>query len=62
MCLRAVKIAANEIGDKGAVALASALKSGKSKLRAVYLWGNKIGDKGKAALKPYSKVVDWSKP
>ena len=62
MCLHAAKIAANEIGDKGAVALASALKSGKSKLRAVYLWGNKIGDKGKAALKPYSKVVDWSKP
>lgn len=52
--------AANEIGDEGAAALASALESGKTKLKQVYLWGNKIGDKGKQALAPHSKIVDWS--
>lgn len=52
--------AANKIGDEGAIALASALESGKTQLKHVYLWGNEIGNEGKAALKPYSKIVDWS--
>ena len=53
---------ANKIGDEGALALASALKSGKTQLKHVYLWGNDIGDEGKAALKPFSKIIDWSEP
>ena len=60
-CLR-ISAIANKIGDEGALALASALKSGKTKLKHVYLWGNDIGDEGKAALKPFSQIIDWSAP
>ena len=54
--------AANIIGDEGAIALAAALKTGKTQLKVVYLWGNKIEGAGKAALEPYSKIIDWSAP
>lgn len=57
------------IAERLAFALAAILKGGKTELEAVFLWGNKSGMKAglqlskmkAAALKPYSKVVDWSK-
>ena len=57
----------NKIGDKGAIALARALRAMEKRgalkdFKHIYLHGNPIGDAGKAALQPFTdrKIVDWS--